>query len=174
MLKTEELVLFNMERIRRVRVDRKYPAIPEYACVEWVHGPSDSYKEDCAHFLTLDWNLVKDLLKNVYKEFKVYNITTQQELDRKRHLDATIGSNLSEYPLYAMTPRYRMRAYLRQKVDFGLRDRAVRNRFAFVTLMQTYYPADINAWKHVEEERFERERRLSRESLWLLEEESDD
>ena len=155
---------------------------------------------------------MKNILKDVFKEFKVYTTTTQQELDRKRHLDATIASDLSEHPLYAMTPRSRMRAYLRQKLGFGLRDRAVRSRYGemfqnvekyvhalqdklrtvrmskgknlqlhkelitlkdvegwsrgplrlknlptlFVTLMQTHYSADINAWKHAEEERFER------------------
>ena len=33
MMKTEELVLFNMDRIHKVRVDRKYPASIELACV---------------------------------------------------------------------------------------------------------------------------------------------
>ena len=66
------------------------------------------------------------MLKNIYVEFKIYHMTTEQDLDRRKHLDATISSNLSEHPLYGMTPRYRMRTYLRQKLGFGLRDRSVR------------------------------------------------
>ena len=50
-------------------------------------------------------------------------------MDKRKHLDATISSNLSEHPLYSMTPRYRMRTYLRQKLGFGLRDRSVRSRY---------------------------------------------
>ena len=94
-----------------------------------VHGPSDKYKEDCAQFVNVDWGIVKDMLKNIYVEFKIYHMTTQQDLDRRKHLDATISSNLSEHPLYGMTPRYRMRTYLRQKLGFGLRDRSVRSRY---------------------------------------------
>ena len=101
--------MFNMERIRRVRTNKKYDLANEVACVEWVHGPSDKHKEDCAQFVNGDWGQVKDMLKNIYVEFKIYHMTTQQDLDRRKHLDATISSNLSEHPLYGMTPRYRMR-----------------------------------------------------------------
>ena len=45
------------------------------------------------------------------------------------HIDAAISSNLSEHPLYSMTPGYRLGAYLRHKLGFGLRDRSGRNRY---------------------------------------------
>ena len=54
------------------------------------------------------------LLKEEYQEFKRYNVTIQQEMERVRHLDATVSINLSEHPLYNVTPRYRMRSYVKQ------------------------------------------------------------
>ena len=38
MLKTENLVLFNVEKIRRVHTNKKYDVANEVACVEWVQG----------------------------------------------------------------------------------------------------------------------------------------
>ena len=56
-------------------------------------------------------------------------MTRQQDLDRRRHLDVTISSNLSEHPLYSMTLRYRMRSYLLQKLVVDRRERSVRIRY---------------------------------------------
>ena len=129
MLKTDEMTRFNIERIRRTRHNKSYSIASELGAVEWVHGPIDRHKDDCAQFINVDWSVVKNLLKGVYRDLMMYNTNIQQELTRMKYLDATIGSNLSEHPLNGMTPRYNMRRYLRQKMGLGLRDPVVRNRY---------------------------------------------
>ena len=78
MLKTEELVIYNVERIRRTQAD-KHQVINQIAGVEWVHGPIDQHRDDCAQFLGWSWSKLKSLLKDVYQEFKFFNVTTQMD-----------------------------------------------------------------------------------------------
>ena len=71
------------------------------------------------------------MLRQIYQDFTVvYTTVVRTELDRAHHLDATVSSNLSEHPLFSMTPRYRMRLYLKHKLGYGQRDTMVKNRYA--------------------------------------------
>ena len=93
-------------------------------------GPIDKYKHDSGQFLTFQWNAIKDIMRQVYQDCKMYTTSVRAELDRTQHLDATVSSNLAEHPLFSMTPRYRMRLYLKHKLGYGQRDTMVRNRYA--------------------------------------------
>ena len=129
MLKSEEMVAFNVERIRRARHSKVYYIVNELGPAEWVHGPIDRTKDDCAQFINVEWSVVKSMLKSAYQELNIYTQNLQQELTRMKYVDATISSNLAEHPLNGMTPRYNMRRYIRQRMGFGLRDKLVRNRY---------------------------------------------
>ena len=60
MLKEEELVVFNVERIRRTRHNKTHDIANEIGAAEWVHGPIDRYKQDSTQFLTFQWAAIKD------------------------------------------------------------------------------------------------------------------
>ena len=52
MLKEEELVVFNVEIVRRTKHDKTVDIANAIGAAQWVHGPIDRYKHASAQLLT--------------------------------------------------------------------------------------------------------------------------
>ena len=59
--------------------DTTHDIANEIGAAEWVHGPIDRNKQDSAQFLTFQWATIKDMLRQIYQDFKMYTTDVKME-----------------------------------------------------------------------------------------------